>query len=212
MKIKDDVYMVEGTGGSHVYLIDGDEPVLIDTGLPFRGRALLRELGRMGIEPGSIKHILLTHHDLDHVGSLVLVQQRTGADIWASKVDIPYITGEKPREGFKGHLSRIMRVKKPKAISAFSQGKAVAGVGVIDAPGHTPGHVCFLYDGVLFAGDLVEHKKGVVVPYPAPWTLDTPLLLESIKRVEEYEFEWICPAHGQPYKRDGKAVCSTERF
>jgi glyoxylase-like metal-dependent hydrolase (beta-lactamase superfamily II) len=195
MKVNDNVYMMESAKGSYVYFIQGDEPVLIDTGMSFRGRAVLRELEAMGVQPDSIKHILVTHHDLDHVGSLVMLQQLTGADIWASETDIPYITGEKPRYGFKKTLGRIMPVKKPESMQAFFDGQTIAGVQVISTPGHTPGHVCFLYDGVLFAGDLVENRKEAVIPYPAPWTVDFPALLDSIKRAEGYDL--YCPA-GRP--------------
>lgn len=209
MNIKDNIYMLEGTKGSHVYLILDAEPVLIDAGFPHRGRALLRRLKAMGVEPDSIRHILITHHDLDHVGGLALLEERTGASVWASATDIPYITGEKPRPGFKKTLSRIMCVKTPKHINALSEGQTVAGVGAVYPPGHTPGHVCLLYGGVLFAGDLVENKKGAVTPYPAPWTIDPEALLESIKKVEGLEFELVCPAHGQPYRRSGKAICNS---
>ncbi len=207
MKIKNNVYLLESTKGSYVYYIGGGEPVLIDTSLSFKGGALIRELERMGVMD-SIKHILITHHDLDHVGNLVSLQQRTGAIVWAPAADIPYITGEKTRPGFKGTISRVMRVKKPAAINAFSEGQTIAGVSVIGAPGHTPGHVCFLYDSVLFAGDLIENKKGAVVPYPAPWTIDPAALLESIKNVEQLEFDWVCPAHGRPFKRTCRAICN----
>lgn len=206
MKITDNIYMLESTKGSYVYLIQDKENVLIDTGFSFRGKALLRELQALGVAPESIKRILITHHDLDHIGNACMLQSLTGAQLWAHKDDIAYIKGEKQRYGFKKHLSRIFRVKKPKEIKAFT-GDTVAGVTVIETPGHTPGHVCFLFGGALFAGDLVENKKGTVIPYPAPWTLDSAALEDSIKRVEEYPFEWVCPAHGLPFKRTGKQIC-----
>jgi glyoxylase-like metal-dependent hydrolase (beta-lactamase superfamily II) len=207
MRVKDNVYMLESTKGSYAYLIKGERSVLIDTSLSFKGGALLRELVALGAGPASIKYILVTHNDLDHVGNLARLEELTGAGVFASAADIPYITGERPRPGFKKTLSRIMRVKKPKAISALPEGGDIAGITVIETPGHTPGHVCFLCGGVLFAGDLVENRKGAAVPYPAPWTLDPAALLGSIKRVEEYDFEWVCPAHGKPYRRSGKSIC-----
>ena len=29
------------------------------------------------------------------------------------------------------------------------------------------------------------------------------IIKESIAKIDEYDFEWICPAHGEPIKRDG---------
>lgn len=210
MKITDSVYLLDSTKGSYVYLIKGEENVLIDTGFTWKGKALLRELKALGAEPRSIKHILITHHDLDHIGNAFILQQSTGASIWASAADIPYITGESPRPGFKKHMSRIFRVKKPQRVRAFSDGGLISGVRVIPSPGHTPGHSCFLYDGVLFAGDLVKNKKGEAIPYPAPWTADSAALKKSIEQIEKCEFDWVCPAHGSPYKREGRRICTAE--
>jgi glyoxylase-like metal-dependent hydrolase (beta-lactamase superfamily II) len=201
MKVTENIYLLESTRGSYCYLIKADETVLIDTGLPFRGKVLLRELETLGVAPQSIKHILLTHHELDHIGNVCMLQKLTGAKVWASKNDIPYITGQSPWYGFKKYMNRIMHVKKPEHVNVLSESETVAGVRVIDTPGHTPGHVCFLYRGALFAGDLVEYRKGKLIPYPAPWSRDMPSLLQSIKKVRQYEFDWICPAHGRPLKR-----------
>lgn len=208
MNITENIYLLESSRGSYCYLIKGNETVLIDTGFPWKGKALLREIKELGVTPESIKHIFLTHHDIDHIGNVCMLQKLTGADVWASEADIPYITGQSPWYGFKKHINNIMRVKKPGNVRALSEGKAVAGVEAVYTPGHTPGHTCFIYDGVLFAGDLVENKKGGLVPYPSPWTRDMPALLQSIKKIEEYSFEWICPAHGKPQKRSGKALCN----
>lgn len=208
MNITENVYMLESTRGSYCFLIRGRENVLIDTGFAWKGKAMLRELESLGVAPESIKHILLTHHDLDHIGNVCMLQKLTGAKLWASENDIPYITGQSPWYGFKKHINRIMRVKKPKSVNAISDNAFVAGVKAVYTPGHSPGHTCFIYGGVLFAGDLVENKRVGLVPYPAPWTYDMPALAQSIKKIESCEFDWICPAHGRPQKRTGTTICT----
>ena len=30
------------------------------------------------------------------------------------------------------------------------------------------------------------------------------ILKDSIKKISDYDFKWICPAHGEPLKRDGQ--------
>lgn len=210
MKISENIYLLGSTKGSYCYLIAGSETVLIDTGLSLKGKAMLRELKALGVELRSIKHILLTHHDLDHIGNACMLQKLTGAKVWASKSDMPYVTGQVPWYGFKKHLNRIMRVKKPKEVNVLSENETVAGIKTIETPGHTPGHVCFIYDGVLFAGDLVEEKDGKLIPYPAPWTHNLPLLLQSIEKVDQYDFDWICPAHSRPARRNGPLCTAQE--
>ncbi len=200
MKVTDKVFMLDSSFSSHVYLVLTPEPVLIDTGMGFSGKGILRELEAL-CKPEDIRHILITHHDVDHVGNALRLQERTGAMVHAPAADIPYITGEKERHSFKKYIGRLSHVKAPNALKPLPEGGEICGITVIPAPGHTPGHVCFLYDGVLFAGDLLKNKKGRLIPYPALWNLDDAKLGESAERVKALPFVWVCPAHGKPVRR-----------
>jgi len=88
LKVTDDVYALDATKRNYAYLILGEETILVDTGRPGQGKAILNELKSMNIKPEDIKHILITHHDIDHIGNLALLEKETGASIWASKEDI----------------------------------------------------------------------------------------------------------------------------
>ena len=198
MKISENVYLLDSTAGSYVYAILGSETALVDSGFPWKGKSIIKELGAIGIQPGDIKHILLTHHDIDHIGNVSLLQKLTGAQVWASKEDIPYITGKLDRYGFKKYLKYFFRVKKPKNVKSYTDGWKANDIEVIPTPGHTPGHVCLLYNDILFAGDLLENKNGRLIPYPPPWNWDDSLMLESINKISQIPYKWICPAHGKP--------------
>lgn len=204
MKITEKVTMLDGTPFSHVFLVSTPELVLIDTGMAFQRRNVLRALNDMGVNLKDIKHIIFTHHDVDHTGSAVQLQQLTGAALWASAEDIPYITGETPRYGFKKYIGKLQR-HKPRGLRAF-EGGSICGIQVIPTPGHTPGHVCFLYDGVLFAGDLFENKKKGLIPYPAPWNWNDAMMHDAVKIAAALDFEWLCPAHGRPVLRADQAI------
>jgi glyoxylase-like metal-dependent hydrolase (beta-lactamase superfamily II) len=201
MKITDTVYILDSTPGSYAYLILGKEKMLVDTSLPGRGKKILDELGRLNIKPEEIKHILLTHHDGDHIGNVAMLEQATGAAVWASADDIPYIYGQKKRHGIKRFISLFLKISPPAKINTYPDDNRVGEVQVISTPGHTPGHVCLLYQDVLFAGDLVATSNGKISPSPAAMTWDMPLVLESIKKVAPLPFKWVCPAHGMPLER-----------
>ena len=204
MKVIDNVYALDATKGNYAYLIVDKEIVLVDTGRPGQGKGILKELKTLNIKPQDIKHILLTHHDVDHIGNLALLEAETGAKIWASKEDIPYICGEKNREGIKRLVSVVMRVKKPENISSYPEDQKIGDIKVIPTPGHTPGHVCLLYNDVLFAGDLIRTSNGQVGPMSSFMNWNTDLSRESAKKVANLPFNWICPAHGEPVKRNNK--------
>jgi glyoxylase-like metal-dependent hydrolase (beta-lactamase superfamily II) len=197
MKIGENVYALESTKGSYSYLIMDKEPILIDTGYPGKFEDILEEINSLNLELKSIKHILLTHHDVDHVGNAALLQEETGATLWASKDDIPYILGDKGRPGIKKLVSFILRPKKPEKIQVY-QNTTIGDVQIISTPGHTPGHVSFLYEDILFAGDLVGNTNGKLKKPPIFGNSNTKSIDESIIKMNEYDFNWICPAHGEP--------------
>ena len=199
MKIEENVYALESTKGSYSYLINDNEAILIDTGNPGKVKDILKEIESLNINPGSIKHILLTHHDVDHIGNATLLQKETGATLWASKEDIPYILGNKSRPGIKKLVSLLMRVKKPEKIKSYDDQK-MNDIQIISTPGHTPGHVSFLYKDILFAGDLVGNSNGILKKPPKIGNSDEKSIKESILKMSEYSFKWVCPAHGEPLK------------
>jgi glyoxylase-like metal-dependent hydrolase (beta-lactamase superfamily II) len=200
MKLSDNVYMLDSSRGSYVYLIKGEEIVLIDTGLPFRRKGIINEIKSLGIELTDIKHILITHHDIDHIGNAFALQQLTGAKVWASREDIPYIKGEIDRSSFKKYFKYIFRLKVPEVIHPYRLGESINGIEIIPTPGHTPGHVCLRYQDMIFAGDLLENKDGLLRPYPAAWNWNNVIMAESVRKIAGISVQWICPAHGMPVR------------
>lgn len=202
MIISDEVYALDSTKGNYVYLILAEEITLIDTGLPKNGKGILNELKSMDIKPHDIKNILITHDDMDHVGSLALLEKDSGAKIWASKEDIPHIIGEINRHAIKRILNYIVKLEKPENIHPYPEDGIVGDIKIINTPGHTVGHVCMLYKDIMFVGDLFRTKNGEIITGPSLANWNNSILKESIVKIDEYNFKWICPAHGEPIKRD----------
>jgi glyoxylase-like metal-dependent hydrolase (beta-lactamase superfamily II) len=204
LKVTDNVYTLESTKGNYAYLILGEETVLVDTGRPGQGKGILKELESINIKPQDIQHILITHHDVDHVGNLALLEEKSRANVWASKEDLPYICGNKSRHGIKKYLSYFMRIKKPENINPYPTDQKILDIEVIPTPGHTPGHICLLYKDILFVGDLVRTSKGQIKPMRSFMNWDTDLSLESAREIADLPFKWVCPAHGEPVERNDK--------
>jgi glyoxylase-like metal-dependent hydrolase (beta-lactamase superfamily II) len=202
MKITDNVYMLDTTAASRAYLVLGEENILIDTGMPGAAKQIRREIEGLGIDIKSIRKILLTHHDVDHLGNAKALLGASKAGLWAPAPDVPYITGEKKRPGVKRVVSVLMRAPKPPVTGTYDRRQNFGGIRAISAPGHTPGHTIFQYHGVVFAGDLLQTRGGKISLLPPFMNWDMNDVKKSVALLKTLEFEWLCPAHGAPVKHD----------
>lgn len=201
MEISRGIHLLDETKGSYVYLILGNEPVLIDTCLPGRSQVILAALERLGLKPTDLAHILLTHYDVDHIGNARALREASGAKLWAPQEDLPYILGQRNPPGVRRILKMLYRVDSPQIDETYRPGQTIAGLEVISTPGHTPGHVSFRLNDILFSGDLVRNQKGKLRPQPALATWDHVALKRSLSEVKNLSFTWVCPAHGEPVQR-----------
>jgi glyoxylase-like metal-dependent hydrolase (beta-lactamase superfamily II) len=77
---------------NNLYLVDGAEGwTAIDTGKSEHGAELLDALAGLGIEPGQVRHLLLTHGHRDHVGARSLFPE---ARWWLHPLDRPLVSEE----------------------------------------------------------------------------------------------------------------------
>ena len=206
MTIAEQVWALDVTKGSYAYLIaEPHGAILIDTGMPGRAGAMLDEIKGLGLSPGDLRTIVLTHHDIDHIGNAKALQEATGAELWAPALDAPYILGERARPGIKRLVATLVRPPRPNLSGLYADGQRFGELRAIHAPGHTPGHSILAYGRVLFIGDLVYIKAGTPRLLPKLGTADAATARASIGLLKSLEFDWLCPAHGEP-TRDGPAV------
>lgn len=201
MKITDRIYSLETSKGAHSFLITDSSNILIDTGMPSSVNERLKEISDLGISKDSITDILLTHFDVDHAGNVAALQKATGAAVWIDPKDEPYLMNRKRRSGIKQLIQMILRPEPPVSCHKLDC-HSVAGVEVIPAPGHTPGHCMFFFDGVLFSGDMIRTSGGKLSIMSDIMNWDSNVLRASMRCIADIDFEWLCPSHGDPIRND----------
>lgn len=72
-------------------------------------------------------------------------------------------------------------------------------VAAVHTPGHTPDHLCFLLDDVLFTGDHIMSGSTVVIE-------DASAYLESLYRVRDLGVGRLEPGHGDAIDDAGAAI------
>ncbi|MFB6172244.1 MAG: MBL fold metallo-hydrolase [Haloarculaceae archaeon] len=180
-------------GHAAAYLIDCEEPVLVDAGVPGdRGeRELTTALDPLGYGPEDVDHVLVTHPHSDHVGQVTTVLEAGGATIYAPEGIRPRLDratddlaagvrstaveagmeGRRADEAVKDAVNSLMRDRNllpTEAIDvdlAYGETYEVAGfsVEVIHAPGHQADHACFQVSGR--DGDLMFAGDMVIEPF-----------------------------------------------
>lgn len=188
-------------------LYDGENTVMLDTGLagePVRIRRLFR---RLRLAPQSLKAILLTHGHLDHAGNLAWLRDWSGAKIYAHPLEQAHIDGTYPYQGINRWCGRLEAVGRkalgyrPAQIDEFlADGQHLpfwGGLEVVHLPGHTLGH-CGFYSAkhrLLFSGDMMASYFFNV---HKPWAIlnSAPELLPaSAEKIRQLGPRWLLPLH-----------------
>jgi glyoxylase-like metal-dependent hydrolase (beta-lactamase superfamily II) len=196
VKLSENVLRLDSAKESAVYLIlTHDGYTLIDTSYAICGPAILNELARLNVTV--LQRILLTHHDIDHIGNMSLLQRHFGCPVYINSLELPYIQGKLRRSGQKGLLDRFIKTDISATLSPLETAQ-FDDIAVLHTPGHTPGHTCFLFDGFLFSGDLFRLPQLRLIPSRRRMNWNTEALMESLRRTITLPFEWVCPAHYQP--------------
>nr|WP_320026176.1 MBL fold metallo-hydrolase [uncultured Acetobacterium sp.] len=212
MEITKGIYQLDCTKQGHVFYIRSDEGILIDTGMPGLAEKILVELASLNVPAQSIKKILLTHHDVDHIGNAKALQDATDAEIWAPKEDVPYIMGEKKRPGFKRMIETFVRPPKPQITGTYQADQCFGEVHIIHAPGHTPGHSIIQYRNILFIGDLFKESNGKLEMLPKFMNWNHVEAKKAISIIKDLKYDWICPSHGMPINRGAVLDGFIEKF
>ncbi|HEX77809.1 MAG TPA: MBL fold metallo-hydrolase [Dehalococcoidia bacterium] len=202
MEVTEGVHLITGVRGCNCYLITKPELILIDTGMPGQAGKVLDYISDLGYSGRDLKRIVLTHHDVDHIGSAAELQRLTGAEVCMHRADADCVVGRSPRRPFwKAWLSGLAKVwgqfQPPQITRFLDNGETVGPLRVIHTPGHSAGSISLCYGNVLFVGDLLRWA-GPLREVPHPAHQDNKLVGASIRKIAELDFLILCPGHGKP--------------
>src|SRR3972149_2836596 len=89
-----------GMGYVNAFLIAGDDGLtLVDSGLPKKKDPILGAVAAAGRRPADLRHILITHHHIDHLGSLGDLMEATAAKSYVHPLDSAIVRGDEPQPG-----------------------------------------------------------------------------------------------------------------
>ena len=215
MEITPNVHLIPDMRGANAYLLLGATLTLVDTGMPGSEDTILGYIETLGRSATDLSRIVITHHHLDHVGSLAALKARTSAQVVAHPGDAGLISGEQSPPPASSPLMRflfwlvtpLMPAPDPVPVDLTIQdgepldmGDQLGGGVVVHVPGHTPGSIALYLPSqrLLICGDTINHRRGRLGPPPKPFTEDMDQALASIRLMAGLEFDLLCPGHGAP--------------
>ncbi len=142
--------LVVGPFASNCYIVGSEsnkEGMIIDPGAD--AEEILKNIKDLGL---SIKSIVLTHGHIDHIGALKEVKEATGAEM--------AIHTDEAKSLQEQSLSAVFGLSypSPPPPDRLLKGGDSIDIGdlhflVLHTPGHSPGGICLLGEGVVFTGD-----------------------------------------------------------
>ena len=176
------LHLLGGLSPSAAYAVETSRGlVLVDSGLKADAGPLKAQLKALGLDPGKVRAVLLTHAHGDHTGGAEALRREFGARVYAGKGDAPVLEAGGPKEAFFSTFFMPDEAPHPTTIDVPLSGGESIDFGdvvfrAIATPGHTPGSVCYLLERgplrAFFGGDVVMMLKG---DDPPRIELDKPL-------------------------------------
>jgi glyoxylase-like metal-dependent hydrolase (beta-lactamase superfamily II) len=183
--------------------------VLVESGPGSTLPALEAALAKEGLSPRDVTHVLLTHIHLDHAGAAGWFS-RQGAEILVPPVGAPHLLNP---EKLIASATRIYGDRMETLWGEFlpveeSRLRVVADgeeivIGdlrfvAVDTPGHAEHHYAYLFENLLFSGDVggvrIPGYPYLRVPMPPP-ELHIERWHDSLTRMRALKPARIAPTH-----------------
>lgn len=189
---------------SNVYLVEDEDPLIVDTGTGMGVDSVLNETSKL-VPLGRIGRIVLTHSHYDHIGGAEAMCEATGAKLYLHEAEAePLMAGDTSMtvSSMFGRGIGAIDVEPLREGQRLKCGSSE--LEVLHTPGHSPGSIALVNREAAMAivGDTVFCDGGV-----GRWDLPGGNLVElkaSLKRLGTLGLKDMYPGHGSYAKGDAE--------
>lgn len=194
--------------GTNTFLIGNEHVAVIDPG---PDDASHRE-SILAAAQGKITHIFVTHAHLDHSGGATALARETGAPILAYGDALAGRSATMRKladQGVAGNEGLDLQFAPD---ITLSDGQSVETpewtLTPLHTPGHSAGHLSFLWRDTLFCGDIVMGWSSTLISPPDGDLAD---YFRSLEKIESLGAHRLCPAHGDAISAPANRIAELVR-
>jgi len=199
------------------FLVEGPQPALVETGARTSADTVRQALAEVGIGPGDLRWLVVTHIHLDHAGGVgdlaaafpaatVVVHERGARHL----VDPTRLIDSAARvygDLLDGLYGRMLPVPPERVVAAADGHRVDLGDGralvMVDSPGHAKHHHAVLdeHTGTLLVGDAVGVRipeAGDLRPAVPPPDFDLEQAVQSLHRFAALRPQKVVLTHYGP--------------
>ncbi len=196
---------------------EGGELSLVDTLFETDGRLVLEAIRELGRSVTDLKRIAITHGHRSHLGGLAALKRASAATVHAHAWEADIISADRraqpvtllPKQSLRLFPFQLgLRLNRPKHVpcpvdEGLDDGDAFGPLQVLHAPGHSPGHLAFVWPerGFLIAGDAIATWPSLCAGWTA-FTLNRRQHAVSVRRMAALEARIVGVGHGEPITED----------
>lgn len=200
-------------------IVVNDELTLVDTGYSNFYPLIEDEILKNGFEMKNLKHIIITHYDDDHIGSLFdFKAKHPWVNVIASEIESKYISGEMKSERLlqaekllenmspeqiefgKWFIQQLKDLKHVAIDKKVHDGDVILNneCRVIATPGHTSGHISLYFPKLnsVITGDAAAHENQELVIANPHFCLNIENAELSLRNIKSLQADTYYCYHG----------------
>lgn len=186
------------------YLITGDTPVLIDSGVKNSEEIIFDYMEEIGLDPEDLTLLILTHSHPDHIGSASSIKRKTYCEVaahsgekeWIEDIDLQF--KERPVPNFHSLVEGPLDVDIILEDGDEFELDGKLNLKVIHTPGHSKGSISLFIreEKILISGDAIPIKGDLPIYEDYSKSIESINTLKTIEKLKWLLSSWDDPQQG----------------
>jgi len=206
-----DTGMYDVAGYGAVYVLDAERPALVDSGIGTNYERVLAAIEAVGLAPGDIEVIALTHVHLDHAGGAGFLVGECDADVYVHEVGARHVIDPGrlwagTRQAVGDQIEFYVEpepIPEERVVEIADGDRIDLGDHALDvhyAPGHAPHQVVFedAESGAVFVADaagIYDIGRDELFPTSPPPNFDPEQCQADVETIRALDPDVLCYPH-----------------